>query len=120
MHGTTTEETWRNCSPGRKPCPFEDFRLLLAPPSQEQERSKSVADHSPLQKQRQPLPGRGKPQRLPPDVRKDGLYHFPTWETRQRCKHCVGHFAHVYCEKCRVHLCLNKDRNCFQAYHNSK
>uniref|UniRef100_A0A8C6UI16 PiggyBac transposable element-derived protein domain-containing protein n=1 Tax=Neogobius melanostomus TaxID=47308 RepID=A0A8C6UI16_9GOBI len=58
--------------------------------------------------------------KLPPDVRKDGLYHFPTWETRQRCKHCVGHFAHVYCEKCRVHLCLNKDRNCFQAYHNSK
>ncbi|KAK0146642.1 PiggyBac transposable element-derived protein 2 [Merluccius polli] len=65
-------------------------------------------------------PRKRKTPELPPDVRKDGLHHFPTWETRQRCKHCVGHFAHVYCEKCRVHLCLNKDRNCFQAYHHSK
>uniref|UniRef100_A0A3B3YNV3 PiggyBac transposable element-derived protein domain-containing protein n=1 Tax=Poecilia mexicana TaxID=48701 RepID=A0A3B3YNV3_9TELE len=65
-------------------------------------------------------PRRRKTTELPPDVRKDGLNHFPTWETRQRCKPCVGHFAHVFCEKCRVHLCLNKDRNCFQAYHNAK
>lgn len=57
---------------------------------------------------------------VPPDVRKDGLGHFPTWDTRQRCKQCTGHFTHVYCQKCRVHLCLNKDRNCFQAYHHTK
>uniref|UniRef100_A0A3B3WBV0 PiggyBac transposable element-derived protein domain-containing protein n=1 Tax=Poecilia mexicana TaxID=48701 RepID=A0A3B3WBV0_9TELE len=65
-------------------------------------------------------PRRRKTTELPPDVRKDGLNHFPTWETQQRCKPCVGHFAHVFCEKCRVHLCLNKDINCFQAYHNAK
>uniref|UniRef100_A0A087XB13 PiggyBac transposable element-derived protein domain-containing protein n=1 Tax=Poecilia formosa TaxID=48698 RepID=A0A087XB13_POEFO len=52
-------------------------------------------------------PRRRKTTELPPDVRKDGLNHFPTWETRQRCKPCVKH------------LCLNKDRNCFQAYHNA-
>lgn len=65
-------------------------------------------------------PRKRKTTEVPPDVRKDGLDHFPTWETRQRCKHCTGHFTHVYCQKCRVHLCLNKDRNCFQAYHHAK
>ncbi|CAL9686005.1 unnamed protein product [Knipowitschia caucasica] len=59
--------------------------------------------------------------RVPSDVRKDGIDHFPTWESRQRCKHCTGnHFTHVYCEKCKVHLCLNKDRNCFLGYHAAK
>ncbi|XP_016530850.1 piggyBac transposable element-derived protein 2-like [Poecilia formosa] len=38
-------------------------------------------------------PRRRKTTELPPDVRKDGLNHFPTWETRQRCKPCVVHFA---------------------------
>uniref|UniRef100_A0A3Q3EL87 PiggyBac transposable element-derived protein domain-containing protein n=1 Tax=Labrus bergylta TaxID=56723 RepID=A0A3Q3EL87_9LABR len=58
---------------------------------------------------------------VPLDVRRDGIDHFPIWETRQRCKHCTGkHFSHVYCEKCKVHLCLNKDRNCFCAYHKMK
>lgn len=54
---------------------------------------------------------------VPLDVRRDDIDHFPTWETRQRCKHCIGnHFSHVYCEKCKVHLCLNKERN----YHRVK
>lgn len=58
---------------------------------------------------------------VPLDVRRDGIDHFPTWETRQRCKHFTGnHFSHVYCEKSKVHLCLNKDRNCFFAYHKVK
>lgn len=47
------------------PRPCEGFRLLLALPSQAQERSKSAADLCPLQKQRQPLPARGKPLRCP-------------------------------------------------------
>lgn len=51
---------------------------------------------------------------VPLDVKRDGIDHFPTWETRQRCKHCTGnHFSHVFCETCKVHLCLNKERNCF-------
>uniref|UniRef100_A0A667Z5P7 PiggyBac transposable element-derived protein domain-containing protein n=1 Tax=Myripristis murdjan TaxID=586833 RepID=A0A667Z5P7_9TELE len=68
-----------------------------------------------------PTPPRRRPtSTVPPDVRKDGLDHFPTWETRQRCKHCKGgNCTHVYCGKCKVHLCLNKDRNCFQAYHHA-
>lgn len=58
---------------------------------------------------------------VPPDVRTDRIDHFPIWDTRQRCKHCTGvHFTHVYCGKCRIHLCLNKDRNCFCAHHEVK
>uniref|UniRef100_A0A3Q3E559 PiggyBac transposable element-derived protein domain-containing protein n=1 Tax=Labrus bergylta TaxID=56723 RepID=A0A3Q3E559_9LABR len=51
-----------------------------------------------------PTPPRKRPScSVPLDVRRDGIDHFPTWETRQRCKHCTGnHFSHVYCEKCEV------------------
>uniref|UniRef100_A0A3B3SQF8 PiggyBac transposable element-derived protein domain-containing protein n=1 Tax=Paramormyrops kingsleyae TaxID=1676925 RepID=A0A3B3SQF8_9TELE len=64
------------------------------------------------------LTSAGKASAVPLDVRKDGVDHLPTWETRQRCKHCPGsHFSHVYCAKCKVNLCLNKDRNCFLAFH---
>lgn len=87
------------------PCPSEGFRLLLALSSPE-------ATPTP--------PWKRKSTEMPPGVRRDGLDHVPTWETRQRCKHCVGHFAHVYCGKCKVHLCLNKDRSCFEAYHHAK
>ncbi|XP_076001254.1 uncharacterized protein LOC142994351 isoform X1 [Genypterus blacodes] len=59
--------------------------------------------------------------RVPAHVRKDGIDHFPTWGIRQRCKHCTGnHFSLVYCGKCKVHLCLNRQRNCFHAYHKVK
>ncbi len=70
-----------------------------------------------------PTPPRKRPLgSVPPDVRRDGVDHFPTWEKRQRCKHCkeTPHFSHVFCEKCNVHLCLNKDRNRFLAYHVAK
>lgn len=65
-------------------------------------------------------PRKRKATEVPPDVRKDGLDHVPTWELRQRCKCCSGRLTHVYCQKCRVHLCLNKHRNCFHAYHYAK
>ena len=52
------------------------------------------------------------------DVRLDGVDHLPTWEEkRQRCRLCPRGFSFVKCAKCRVHLCLNKGRNCFTAYH---
>ncbi|XP_041356143.1 piggyBac transposable element-derived protein 3-like [Gigantopelta aegis] len=56
-----------------------------------------------------------------PDVRSDEYNHFPTWDkSRQRCKLCPAakpFFSYVKCQKCQVHLCLNKDRNCFYAFH---
>ncbi|XP_028396032.1 piggyBac transposable element-derived protein 2-like [Dendronephthya gigantea] len=52
------------------------------------------------------------------DVRFDGVGHMPSYEDkRQRCRNCPEGFAFVKCVKCKVHLCLNKNRNCFLAYH---
>lgn len=35
-----------------------------------------------------------------------------------RCKNtgCHGR-SRIYCDKCNVHLCLQKERNCFSAFH---
>lgn len=54
------------------------------------------------------------------DSRVDCLDHFPIWDTkRQRCKffNCSDSFSFIKCMKCNVHLCLNKERNCFTAFH---
>ena len=54
------------------------------------------------------------------DSRGDCVDHFPVWDTkRQRCKFsgCDNGFSYVKCLKCNVHLCLNKERNCYTAYH---
>ncbi|XP_046684702.1 piggyBac transposable element-derived protein 4-like [Homalodisca vitripennis] len=49
-----------------------------------------------------------------PDVRKDGVGHWPSVvEDRQRCKQKSS----IMCEKCKVHLCLNKGKNCFVDFH---
>lgn len=53
------------------------------------------------------------------DVRLDNVGHLPTWKSkRQRCKlpTCQG-FTFVQCEKCGVHLCFNRDKNCFKSFH---
>lgn len=33
---------------------------------------------------------------MPPEVRKDGLDRFPTWEAQQTGKQSTGHFSHVH------------------------
>eukprot|EP00105_Crassostrea_gigas_P041980 XP_019926128.1 PREDICTED: piggyBac transposable element-derived protein 3-like [Crassostrea gigas] len=68
-----------------------------------------------------PQPSLPKPLTRKPtlDVSQDCLDHFPLWDAkRQRCKYqyCEG-FSYVKCIKCNAHLCLNKDRNCFTAFH---
>jgi hypothetical protein len=53
------------------------------------------------------------------EVWQDGFCHYPIWrDTRGRCKlpDCKEK-SFVACEKCEVTLCLNKDRNCFKAFH---
>ncbi|KAL3187008.1 hypothetical protein MRX96_026102 [Rhipicephalus microplus] len=59
----------------------------------------------------------------PPEsnVHLDVVSHMPIWSSsRLRCKSCPWQkhsFSFVYCVKCEVHLCFNKDRNCFATYH---
>lgn len=51
-------------------------------------------------------------------IRRDNVGHIPSWETRMRCKYpkCTGR-SFVHCVKCKIPLCLNKDRNCFMLFH---
>ncbi|XP_014675102.1 PREDICTED: piggyBac transposable element-derived protein 3-like [Priapulus caudatus] len=52
------------------------------------------------------------------DVQYDHIDHLPLYvDERQRCKCCSEKFSQVKCQKCGVHLCLNKNRNCFIAFH---
>lgn len=53
------------------------------------------------------------------DIRADAVAHWPQIDNvRQRCKFpkCTGHTS-IKCTKCDVHLCLNKKKNCFCAFH---
>ncbi len=72
------------------------------------------------------LPSPGRPRvvaqrHLPNDVRFDGLGHFPIYQKKRlRCKYAncgLTHFSNIYCEKCQVALCLNKNNSCFREYH---
>ncbi len=52
------------------------------------------------------------------DVRYDEIGHWPaTGEKKQRCKYCPKGYTRIYCCKCMVGLCLNKNNNCFKQYH---
>ncbi|XP_049901068.1 piggyBac transposable element-derived protein 2-like isoform X1 [Epinephelus moara] len=53
------------------------------------------------------------------EVRSDAVGHWPVVEReRQRCKfpNCKGQTV-FKCAKCNVHLCLNKNKNCFREFH---
>lgn len=52
------------------------------------------------------------------DIRTDGYHHYPEVKDRGRCKNpnCKG-VPIFYCSKCKVHLCISKERNCFLAFH---
>jgi hypothetical protein len=54
-----------------------------------------------------------------PMVQFDSIDHIPDYDQNvARCKNtkCI-YKSHIFCGKCNVHLCLNKDRNCFRAFH---
>lgn len=54
------------------------------------------------------------------EIARDGFGHFPTHDeglgTRCKMVGCKGR-SRIKCIKCKVHLCLNKDKNCFLAFH---
>ena len=58
--------------------------------------------------------------RLVPDVRFDLMEHWPqSIDGEPQCcklENCGGR-SRIQCMKCNVHLCLNKHRNCFHAFH---
>lgn len=57
------------------------------------------------------------------EVQSDRVDHMPQFDNKKeatRCKMvgCKGR-SHVFCDKCNVHLCLLKNRNCFLSFHRS-
>lgn len=55
------------------------------------------------------------------EIRYDSIDHLPIHDQKKesgRCKMtgCSGK-SHIVCKKCKIHLCLNKDNNCFEKYH---
>lgn len=54
------------------------------------------------------------------EIARDGVGHFPAHDdgagTRCKMGGCKGK-SRVKCVKCKVHLCLTKDKNCFLAFH---
>lgn len=51
------------------------------------------------------------------DIILDKKDHWPIHiEPKMRCRFCQA-YSRVSCEKCKVALCLTKDRNCFKLFH---
>lgn len=75
---------------------------------------------SSIQREYQNKKKRGPTKPIPEvEIRRDQTGHFPVvMETRQRCKRpsCKGQTV-FKCIKCQVHLCLNKNSNCFMEFH---
>ncbi|GFS04070.1 PiggyBac transposable element-derived protein 3 [Elysia marginata] len=68
-----------------------------------------------------PAPCRSGPYRRkipPPELRLDGLDHYPEYTTRGRCKNdqCDS-LTYIKCSKCDTYVCLNKERNCYAKFH---
>lgn len=77
-----------------------------------------------LQRSKRPLNlKRPHKSKRPSDETRFDLYnHFPIVDKAKsatRCKHpdCKNQTTHFYCNKCNVHLCLTKKRNCFASFH---
>lgn len=54
------------------------------------------------------------------EIARDGVGHFPAHDvgsgTRCKLPGCKGK-SRIKCIKCKVHLCLTKDKNCFLSFH---
>ncbi|KAK3800421.1 hypothetical protein RRG08_052804 [Elysia crispata] len=90
---------------GQLACALVNFRRLPGRPSNSSPPPvpavRTAAEHAPTTK-----------------VRIDMVGHLPEWGTRIRCKMpFYTAKSSVKCTKCNVHLCLNKDRNCFLDFH---
>ncbi|XP_068424540.1 piggyBac transposable element-derived protein 1-like isoform X2 [Clinocottus analis] len=70
-----------------------------------------------------PKPVRGHRRHTPNDAERFNLslFHAPVYANRQTCKYCSrkGNIirSNMVCRVCKVHLCINSERNCFINYH---
>lgn len=59
--------------------------------------------------------------RLFMEVRHDRLDHMPNYDSKKEATRCkfekCTKKTHVFCDKCNLHLCFLKERNCFLSFH---
>lgn len=105
--------------------PLLDFKLLIAEVLTQRDAPiyTPTTRGRPTGSQDEPGPSARKSRKrlvMPPrEVAEDGFQHLPDWtDERQVCKNigCKGK-SYIWCLKCKAHLCLNKNRNCFMEYH---
>lgn len=55
------------------------------------------------------------------EIQSDLLDHMPQFDENKEATRCKNpgcrQRSHVYCDKCSVHLCLVRNRNCFVSFH---
>ena len=112
---------WRRKT--RDVMPLVDFKLSVADALCKSNKTVSRKRGRPsneVEKQLKEKKKKGKTVAVPiVDVRLDGMGHLPIWmEKRQRCKfpQCVSK-SFIWCQKYKVNLCVNNDRNCFLRFH---
>lgn len=66
----------------------------------------------------QQKPGKAPAQPNPcPDVRFDGVDHWPqAVKDKRRCRNCQAS-VRMMCSKCNIYLCIVPERNCFKNFH---
>lgn len=72
-----------------------------------------------ISRENTPTPTRKRPVVARPiyDVRYDENGHWPVHiEPKQRCRQCSA-YTRMACDKCKMPLCITKDRNCFISFH---
>ena len=52
------------------------------------------------------------------EIRCDNIDHLPEFaEKQQHCSLCKTGYSCIFCVKCKVHLCLVTNHNCFKKFH---
>ncbi|KAK1903604.1 PiggyBac transposable element-derived protein 2 [Dissostichus eleginoides] len=103
--------------------PLKSFRIQVFRAASKQWPAKSSSRRSSSWLRADPQPVRGHRSHTPNvAVRFDPyLFHAPVHANRLTCKFCSrkGNIvrSNVVCRVCKVHLCMNAERNCFVSYH---
>lgn len=67
------------------------------------------------------IPKRNEEIRPCPEVQHDSIDHLPHLDGSKEGKRCknskCNKKTHFFCDKCKIHLCIKKERNCFVMYH---
>lgn len=91
----------------------EIAHALLQQNSRPRKRGRPTSEHIDVPPRKRPV----NPRPLD-DVRYDGYCHWPEHiEPKKRCRECVKAYTRMSCSKCKMPLCITKDKNCFVKFH---